>query len=553
MRLIDVRVRNFRSIAEEQIIPVGSGVTIVGPNNSGKTNILRAVQMLFTGHDNKFRYSRERDLYHKAGKERTTITVRFEGDPHGAEKWFFDDLDQLHKLQGTKRISNDATLHLYFSETDTPVYNFFPNVKRPTERKKAVRYSSIARRLVSRFLDGFAVHYVPSDKSVEALYRDLVTPFLRDSLATVLDAHRSALQDKLDEAGKHVSKEMGAAGCGGIEAKFAVPDGSVASLLSHFDFNLSDPLPTPYLQKGMGIQAASIFAAMTWITNQETSRDKSVIWLLEEPESYLHPALSAACSRLLLQLGATASVLRTTHSLSFVPTDPKAVRGAERQGDKTVVVTYKTSFEAGASIRQALGVKFGDYYGLSEYSVFVEGPSDREILLWFLSKVDVSSYPTVRRAGIQDFGGVKHLSGFLRATYSLFCKEVASVSIFDGDDAGAKERKDLQQYFGQKKIPFRANEEFVSVRDRFAIEGLFPDEWIVAIHSRRPAWFETYSVDVAGNLEPFRVKDERKAELIRVLKGVADDQPDQKWASRFVQVMDAIEAALIRQGKKLGF
>lgn len=551
MRLIDVRIRNFRSVAEEQTIPIGAGMTLVGPNNSGKTNVLRAVQMLFTGHDNVLGYSRARDLHSKAGKERTTITVRFDGDPAGAEGWFFDELDVLHKLQGTKRTSNEATLHLYFSETDTPVYNFFPNVKRPTERKKAVRYSSVARKLVSRFLESFAVHYVPSDKSVDFLYRDLVTPFLRETLAPVLDVHREDLQLKLDEAGTHVSAALKAAGCDGIVAGFHVPDGSIASLLSHFDFSLADPLPTPYARKGMGIQAASIFAAMTWITKQERSAGKNVVWLLEEPESYLHPSLSAACARLLQQLGADASVLRTTHSLSFVPNDPRFVRGAERVGDKTVIATYKTSFDAGASIRKSLGVKFSDYYGLTEANVFFEGPSDRELISWVLTKVPSADYPFLRKAQLQDFGGVKHLSGFLRATYALFCKEVASVSVFDGDDAGVKERKDLQQYFGQKKVQFRANEEFVSVRDRFAIEGLFPDAWIISLYSSRPGWFETFSVDASGSLEPFKVKDDRKGDVIKALRAVADSQADLAWAERFISVLAAIDGALQRQIKSL--
>lgn len=172
----------------------------------------------------------------------------------------------------------------------------------------------------------------------------------------------------------------------------------------------------------MGIQAASIFAAMTWITKQERSAGKNVVWLLEEPESYLHPSLSAACARLLQQLGADASVLRTTHSLSFVPNDPRFVRGAERVGDKTVIATYKTSFDAGASIRKSLGVKFSDYYGLTEANVFFEGPSDRELISWVLTKVPSADYPFLRKAQLQDFGGVKHLSGFLRATYALFVK-----------------------------------------------------------------------------------------------------------------------------------
>src|SRR5690606_33995214 len=109
----------------------------------------------------------------------------------------------------------------------------------------------------------------------------------------------------------------------------------------------------------------------------------------------------------------------------------------------------------------------------------------------------------------------------------------------DGDDAGVKERKDLQQYFGQKKVQFRANEEFVSVRDRFAIEGLFPDAWLISLYSSRPGWFETFSVDASGSLEPFKVKDDRKGDVIKALRAVADSQADLAWAERFISVLAA--------------
>lgn len=86
MRLIDVRIRNVRSIADEQVIPIGKSATIVGPNNSGKTNVLRAVQMLFTGHENRLAYTRERDLFEGAGRERTTIAGRSDGGPGGVDE-----------------------------------------------------------------------------------------------------------------------------------------------------------------------------------------------------------------------------------------------------------------------------------------------------------------------------------------------------------------------------------------------------------------------------------------------------------------------------------
>ncbi|WP_445000255.1 AAA family ATPase [Halomonas mongoliensis] len=62
MKLYGLRIRNFRTISTEQVIDLSRGLTIVGPNSSGKTNILKAIEMFFTGYDNRLGYSVDDDL-----------------------------------------------------------------------------------------------------------------------------------------------------------------------------------------------------------------------------------------------------------------------------------------------------------------------------------------------------------------------------------------------------------------------------------------------------------------------------------------------------------
>ena len=136
------------------------------------------------------------------------------------------------------------------------------------------------------------------------------------------------------------------------------------------------------------------------------------------------------------------------------------------------------------------------------------------------------------------------MSGFLRATYAIIADERACVAVFDGDSAGEKERKDLQQFFGRIEVPFQTNENFLSVRRGFAIEGLFPDEWIVQIHDEHSDWFVEYSIDVSGTLEPYRIQDTRKSNVQNILTERADAQPDLDWAARWVDFGNAAEHAL---------
>ena len=50
IQIKEVEIENFRSIFKEKIeLEFGDLTSIVGPNNSGKSNILRALQLFFTG------------------------------------------------------------------------------------------------------------------------------------------------------------------------------------------------------------------------------------------------------------------------------------------------------------------------------------------------------------------------------------------------------------------------------------------------------------------------------------------------------------------------
>ncbi len=553
MKLTEIRVRNFRSIEAEQHISIPGQMTLVGPNNSGKTNLLRAIQVLFTGQSNEYGYTRESDLTFGVGKARTSITATFDGDP-AIENEIYESIDELHGLQGTKRDGTQLNLNLYFTEANTPVYSFFPNIKRPKPGAQAAQYSRTHISLVNRLLGGFTLHYVPSAKSVNQIYLDLLTPFLRRNASKVIRPHLPEIAKSLHEAADALNQELLIANLSEYKASFSLPGQSIEALVSGFDFMIADPNETPIHAKGMGIQTTALLAAFRWITKQETAEGRAVLWLLEEPESYLHPNLASNCNSILNNLAEDSTVVKTTHSMAFVPQNPKYVSGTFlNSNNRTEIRTYNKYADATSAIRVALGVKFSDFYNLSLLNIFVEGQTDREIFTEVLSKLPRDLHPLkyVRESQFLDFGGVKHLSGFLRATYQFIRTERACVSVFDGDDAGEKERKGLQGYFGGNKIPFEANRHFVSVRSRFAIEGLFPDDWIESIHNENASWFESYAVDAAGKLEPFKINDKNKKNVQEILLARANKQTNIDWAERFITVFRSIDSALEALQSKL--
>jgi ABC-type cobalamin/Fe3+-siderophores transport system ATPase subunit len=581
MQLSEIKIRNFRTIRHEQVIPLAGGMTLVGPNSSGKTNILRAIQILFTGQENTFSYNREQDLTFGESKSRTSILATFTGVPEGVDKAIYASIDELHKLQGTVRQNDVLTLSLYFNEQNTPVYGFFPNTKRPTDGTKNAQYSRIHKQLVADVLASFCVYYVPSAKNMRQLYEDLLAPFLRRLAAKALEPHVVAVQETLNDVAESLNEQLRLAGLENLKTSFSIPGNSLERLLTNFDFLLEDPSKTPLYDKGMGIQATALLASFMWVTLEHAKQGKNVIWLLEEPESYLHPQLSSACLRLLEALNKNALLVKSTHALNFVPQNPQEVRGvqfvpqkAEGGGAKenaaagkkkvapkdgiavlwqTEVSAFKTYVDATSRLREFLGVRFSDFYNLGVHNVFVEGQTDRETLKWFLElpSTQQQAWPRLRDAHFLDWGGVKHMGGFLRAAYPFIQKERACVSLFDGDPAGDNERRALQHYFGNGDIPFQANRDFVVVRDRYAIEGLFPDQWIIEIHEAHANWFNDFSMDAANNLQPFDVNDKHKQQVLAELKKRGEAAPNDEWQAGLNVVCGAIETALDLQTQRL--
>ncbi|PHP28383.1 AAA family ATPase [Limimaricola cinnabarinus] len=62
MKISAIKVKGYRTVKDELELPCQSSLTLVGPNNSGKTNTLRAIRSFFTGYENELGYNYERDL-----------------------------------------------------------------------------------------------------------------------------------------------------------------------------------------------------------------------------------------------------------------------------------------------------------------------------------------------------------------------------------------------------------------------------------------------------------------------------------------------------------
>ncbi|WP_166789390.1 ATP-dependent endonuclease [Cryobacterium sp. TMS1-20-1] len=543
-----MRVKNFRTVgAQEQLLDLSRTLTVIGPNNSGKTNLLRSVQMLFTGYDNAHEYNVTEDSPRGKGA-RTSIVGYFDGDPHGPDVEFYSDLDRLYGMYGLNRPGTIVALYLTFSPSGTPTYNFFPNQKKPNDGAVQSSISRLQRQLVVDLLSRFQCHFIPSEKSMRELVDDVLTPFVHGVVVDVLQPLLGKVESELNKVSTQITRALADSGVDGLSASFGFQGGLIQNMLGSFDFYLSDPYKTLLARKGQGTQSLAFMAALRWVTEKESEFGRRSIWLIEEPESFLHPKLSHNATQLLASLGDASTVIMTSHSMAFVPHDPKKVVGTHIGPDGcTSLETFVSHEKATAALRIGLGLRFADYFSLGTSTVLTEGQSDSEYLRWFLAlsaEWEGCEWPSLRRATFSDRGGASQLGGFVRANYEILRNEQPTVSLFDGDEAGLKAVSDVSHYFNNIGVAFNSNREYVYVRSGFAIEGLFPDLWVVEARDANPNHFIEVQTDAAGKLMKVRIKDNSKHSVGNSLKLRAESEVDQTWASMWSTVCAALDGAL---------
>lgn len=559
MKIKSIRIRNFRTIQDETSIDLEDYATIVGPNNSGKTNILKAIQIFFTGYDNKEGYDRKRDFTRTGSKtSKTTINVTFSKEKDTSfDQAIFREYEEIYDFLEIDIVNfSEFTIYLTFNENN-PNYQLHSNVKKKAD--KSGPYSTKQKNIITKVLDHFSVHYIASEKSVKEVFNNLVTPLISVELGKKLLENKKMINSVFESTSNTITKHL--TDCDLHDFKFTIrpPEDQFSKMIKGFEFLLNDSIETNVFEKGMGIQTASLLACFLWVTEKEKSADKQVVWLLEEPESFLHPSLSETHKKLLERLRSMSVVINSTHSLQFVPQDPLKVLGSVIDANKTKINKFKTYSDATKSLRETLGIEFSHFFNLGLSNVFCEGQTDRMYFHKVIEKfpksydgepLDLENLRN-RETKFLDFGGTSHLTGFLRATMEFIRKERPIVVVFDGDPAGLKAINELNGYFGNKSIPFSSNREYLMLKKDFEIEYYFPDEWLESIHESHPGWFESYTKDVEGNLAAVGIKTGSKDSFQREIFRRIDESTDDSWIVKWISVLKTIETSLVEQKKIL--
>lgn len=509
VRISNFRVEKYRSIVSSESMELGDLTTLVGPNNEGKSNILRS---MVVGLRVINQLARARSTPNSAGR----ISLRSDSDfeaydwerdfpkqlqpktPNASSVFEFTfelTEDEIAQFNSEVRSSINGFLKirlLVFSEGRIELKILKPGRGSVSLNKKA---TAVAKFVSSRI----EVLYIPaartSEQSMEIIER-LVVQQLRsldrdeDYLAAVAVV-QAARTKALEPVGQALKVAL---------SRF-LPDVSSVSIVPSdnrlvrfgmrgaIDVVVDDGTPTLLSAKGDGVQSLAAISLARHSVRSGTA-GRSILIALEEPEAHLHPGAIHGLRDVLSDISGSEQVVLTTHSPLLVN---------RTQASRNVLVSDNRAKAAGslAEIREMLGVRSQDNLRTADVVVIVEGEFDRIVLGELLSR----DSPVLKSAFADGRLAINLMVGCGNASYHFrhFVDSLHKVHVvLDNDEAGRRAHLALQEEpaFQDAAVTLLS----VANHPNSELEDLFDPSCY------RDALLSKFNVDVDKCSEPSRFK-----------------------------------------------
>lgn len=440
MRLSSFSVINYRSITNARKIQTNNMTVLVGKNNEGKSNILRALTLAMdimkmyssdprslrlpaTYLRNRIRYDWVRDfplsLQDRKPNGFSSIEFDFELNP--------SDISAIRGLTGIRlsghipvRVSiNHSMVKIDIPKSGTPAFGNIEN------KLKIIEY--LCFKIDFNFIPAVRTEHDALRVVEELIAQQLSTLESNPEYVDAMDTMERLQQDVLNGISSQLVAPLQEFLPSVRDVQIYLQKNQRRSPL-HRNANviIDDGTPTPLQQKGDGIKSLTALAML----NIPTSHDRVSVIAIEEPESHLHPESARQLYETINALSANHQVVLTTHSPLFVNRSNLKENIIVDSGKATPVKKIR-------EIRDILGTRVSDNLINAENILVVEGEDDKIVLEKLLPQMSESIKKAIQNGTliIDDMGGAGNLPYKLSFYRNLQCKYHA---LLDNDDAGRR-------------------------------------------------------------------------------------------------------------------
>lgn len=440
MRLTNFSVTNFRSITSAHKVSVSDITVLIGKNNEGKSNLLKALQVAMEllqmhaqdGHSvarRPYRGSQESYFWNRdfpiqlQNRRRSTQTI--------FKMEFLLDQSEIEEFKTEIGSSLNGTLPLEIKigkENEAQI-----NLRKPGKNTKSLSSKSgkisdfIARRIYFNYIPA-----VRTEKEAIAVVSRMLSQELRvlemdkeyqDALEVIQKLQQPILEDLAHRIKEPLKEFLPTIN----KVQIEIPENSRRyGVRREFNVIIDDGTPTNIEYKGDGVKS---LAALGLLKNKSRHPGASII-AIEEPESHLHPGAIHQLNEIIKSLSESNQVILTTHNPLFV----------DRSNIRTNIVVNSgkaTPAKSVAAIREILGIKASDNLTNASYVLVVEGDEDVKSLKALLPVLSEKLAKALKSnmLVIEPIGGSGNLSYKLSLLKNALC---LTHILLDNDDAGRK-------------------------------------------------------------------------------------------------------------------
>lgn len=445
MKLKRIDIKRFRSINDLKLeIDLDTNfISICGPNNVGKTNVLRALNLFF----NPDEYIFNKDAPHlkqntRGGSVATEINLQLE-DSKGKS---YELIRKIEIIEGEITINNKGFL--------------YPEGIGKRKFKKELTESNI-----NDLINNFVFFYIPA---INISFPDLINLIINDvyeiefdrsrfsglkgELKSSFENYNNGLVDVLNQLAEEINPLFQQFNENwSVEFKSNAKVKKFQDLISEdISFHIDDKAGFNNEGKGSGLQKLGFILLHQKIIEKLSRTKKNIIFCIDEPDAFLHRGLQLKLRDVLYDISNKHQVIVTTHSPEFIDSsslknvillDQEIGEAKFYSRTKTNInpintISIDLSREDGArKIREYLGLEEDKTDLLDNYNLFVEGDCDKKYIS------ELCKFFEIKTKRIFPIGGVNKYDReleFYNDWYADSTKRPHITLLFDNDDEGRK-------------------------------------------------------------------------------------------------------------------
>jgi len=442
MKLIEFEIANYRNITRPVKISLGQYNVIIGKNNEGKSNILRALdcamKILLDEIEGETQTTRARTRHFSSYNPLIDFPV---AKHYGREKetrfilkFYFDDNDRndFRKIVNST-INNELSIEVSITINGIIKKRY---LKRGLGASKLAEKSDRIVRFISKRIRAQYIGAIrTADQSLEivgqmvdlALIPLTKDPTYKEAIAKIRDLQTPILKSLSEDLKSLLVKFIPTIRDVNVISPFA-------NRIKNFGcrVEIDDGKMTRLEQKGDGIQS---LVSICLLRNKHQFSGMSLI-ALEEPEAHLHQGAIHHLKDIVFDLSKENQIIVSTHNPTFID---------RAKFDNCVIVEDGSVRETKSinEIRELLGIHLSDSLIATEFIIVCEGEDDIIVLKRYLSLKSSKIHRAIQEAKLSfvPAHGASKIHMTIRTYQSFLCTVFA---IIDDDTEGSSSYKKLE-------------------------------------------------------------------------------------------------------------